>query len=275
MPKAKREPVEDVVLFQIADAERRLDLEYPVENLPTNSLLPGPAPSAAFVKDIKLRGVRSPIVLRDQGNRIEVLEGRRRIKAARLAKQTVIPAIIFTGMTDIDAHGWIVASNALRSNNDATDLGAIQKLIAAGYDDDDIRLATGAPKLTVDKVRRLAELTPGLLKAFNQGKITSSVAYSLVKLGKARQVAAETILADKGRVSTVDVEGLRVARATEQARSQSLPNMDVPVLSEVGTMRTLYCVYDDGLQLAKVFSSLTEAMGTCNGHNLYLMQRIA
>lgn len=76
------------------DVER---LEVRLADLPPDQDLLGPAPDAALASSVRRLGVLQPIlVARGADGTLRVVEGRRRIKAARAAGHATVPAIVAT-----------------------------------------------------------------------------------------------------------------------------------------------------------------------------------
>lgn len=66
--------------------------EVPLDALPSDAAILGAPPDPALVASIRQHGVLQPVLLiRADGGALWVAEGRRRIKAARLASMPTIP----------------------------------------------------------------------------------------------------------------------------------------------------------------------------------------
>jgi len=172
-------------------------------SLPDNELLIGPEPTKAFINDISIRGLLNPIVIsipetaHSTPNEAGVfdtaddppyiVDGKRRIKAARELGLDKIYAEVITGMQPIDELGWSSALNSQRHSNPAADALNIKKLLEDNHTETQIAHVLGLPVQTIRKRMKLLGLEPELMNALLDGQMTTSTAESIAKLGvKAR-----------------------------------------------------------------------------------------
>ncbi len=188
--------------------------------LPPDEELYGDPPSASMVASVRNYGVLQRILLIEGRDGYVVAAGRNRIKAARAAGLSHIPARIFPA-------GWTPAAvltlieNGERRRNPVADLVAIEDLIAHGADKAAICAATGLPPQVVDARLRLHNLIPALRTALYDGRIRISVAERAAKLSPDRQEVLAARLGESGKLRVRDVQEASQVAAREAV--QTLP----------------------------------------------------
>lgn len=127
------------------------------------TIAPPPEADAALLATIRAFGVLQPVLLRPQGNRYEIVAGRRRVRFAREAGLTEIPAEI-RKMTDAEALEAQVAENTQRAMLHPIDIWrATQQLLGAGLTLTQAGLALGLSDRETRRNERLAALHPQVL----------------------------------------------------------------------------------------------------------------
>ncbi len=167
---------------------------------------------------IKLHGVLQPINVRRSGDHFELISGERRMRAARLAGKTTIPAVIREQVPDAE-----MLELALVENIQRTDLNPLEK--AAGYREliqrlglsqEQVATRVGVQRATVTNHLRLLELPESIQLALRQERISMGHARALLALREAR--AMERML------DRVVDEGLSVRQVEELARPETDPS---------------------------------------------------
>jgi len=67
-----------------------------------------------MVESIRANGVLVPILVRQNGNTLEILSGHNRVNAARIAGLEIVPAIILSGISDAEAWVYIIETNLMQ-----------------------------------------------------------------------------------------------------------------------------------------------------------------
>lgn len=191
--------------------------------LPTNAKLAGPDPLDSMVDSIRVQGIVYPVILVDDPKGgYRVIDGRRRIKAARKAEHTEVPAFVF----ETDAVGRAAMTLVLqmqRRANAVSEYEAITELIAAGFTDfKDIAKSTGIPLARISQRMKLGSLPKPLMNALKAGKITDTVAQKAAVLTAEQQAKAVAILNEKKALTSTDVADLR--RVDVSAATAALPS---------------------------------------------------
>lgn len=180
--------------------------------------LSGPDPSTEFVESVLRFGVLQPIAVvwrmseAATPGHFEVIDGRRRVKAARTVGLERIPAYVYDADAIPSSDVLLLAMNELRSSNPIAELEAIERLVEKGASLKEITKATGLPPATIDRRLRLRAVPPSVRAAVKAGTVALSVAEEMTKLpGKAidRLVAK---LDEKGKLQMPDVRAERHIR---------------------------------------------------------------
>jgi ParB family chromosome partitioning protein len=221
----------------VAETERVKELD--VERIDPNPHQPRAKFDVGHLKElaesIKIHGILQPVVVRRAGGRYQLVLGERRLRAAKLAGKTTIPAIV----RDVgDAESL---KHALMENLQREDLNAIEE--ARGYEllksefnlaVKDIADMIGKDRSTVTNSLRLLAL-PDLIQSFiMDGRLTAGHARALLaiddeaaQIAWARKIVSENLTvreierAAPGKPGTKRRRGLRKLspqlRAIEEA----------------------------------------------------------
>jgi ParB family transcriptional regulator, chromosome partitioning protein len=153
-------------------------------------------PSPELVEQIAKLGLLQPIVVTGSPQRrYKVIEGRRRAKAVQLlaaegrwASPPRLDVVIVHGLdgADLAPAGMVLALHASRSSSPASELQAIEAILAQGNEEartiKEIAAQTGMPVQTVRRRLRLRNLIPALRAAFDLGEISVSDAEAAARL---------------------------------------------------------------------------------------------
>jgi len=153
----------------------------------------------------------------------EVIDGKRRAKAAKACEMETIPARVFDDEFAFSP-AMTVALNNLRSSNPVSEFEAIERMLEKGASEREIAKATGLSIATVRKRMKLAGLLPPLQEAFRRGEISTSVAENVATLPKLTQERLNEIRQQKGKLT-----GRDVSEAKEVARQRELGTIPMEV----------------------------------------------
>lgn len=217
----------------------------PLVDLPPNGDLISPAPSAALRRSVARLGVLNPIQVTRQGAGWRVLDGRRRIIAARAADMAEIPASVLAFNTGAPASFTVIA-HATRAENVAADVRAIQELLARGASEHDIGQATGLAPATIKQRKLLLSLVPMLMSALETGQIKASVALAAAKLPNALQLKLCDRLAS-GKLTARDVAEVRRTRVGD-AQTLILDQLPTPPSLDETWIERVRRLIDQALQ---------------------------
>lgn len=176
--------------------------ELALSELPPDAELVGPDPERSLVESISALGILEPIKvdLTDGGTTLwRVIDGVRRIKAARRAGLETIPALIrvrdITNWHDLHTVPPVLSLtlNSQRSANPAAELAAIERLMEQSSGVPEGRLpsiiaaATGMPIPRVKERLKLRRLVPELRAALAEGRLPGAIAKEASSLPEAAQ----------------------------------------------------------------------------------------
>lgn len=142
---------------------------------------------------IRQIGVIQPILVRRLGNIFELIAGERRWRAAKLAQQNVIPAIV-KEYTDREVAQAALIENIQREDlNPLEEATAFQQLIAE-FDirQEELALRLGKSQSTIANKIRLLNLTPQVKNLLSGGKLNERQARALLRV---KEEAAQLELA--------------------------------------------------------------------------------
>src|SRR3990170_4488256 len=105
-------------------------VEFKLDELPPNADLPRRPPDKAFIKDMELYGQENPILVAETERGFIVVDGNKRVKAARSLGWNRILAFV-RQMPYRQAVIMRARMNNLRTSNDMSDIIAIQEIMAA------------------------------------------------------------------------------------------------------------------------------------------------
>lgn len=199
------------------------DQEIILEALPHTQ---GSRPNRAMIDSVAAIGVVHPVVLVHDGDQFQIVDGRRRIAAAREAKLATIPARVAT----VDS--WRVPTviglilNEQRSENAYVDMVRILTLTRRGHSPQEIAAATGKPISTIKRLQKLANLNAALMSGFETGAISRSVASAAASLPPTKQKELAEVLVETGKLTMQQVEDVKRVRRDEGMVSlwDSLPD---------------------------------------------------
>jgi ParB/RepB/Spo0J family partition protein len=150
---------------------------------------------------VRERGVLEPILVRslEDNNFFEVAAGARRVRAAKEAGLTHIPAMVRT-MTDAELLEVALLENVVRHDISALDEGDAYRTLVKehGYTVEQLVEKTGKSRTVVFARMKLAELQGDARKLLTEGKLSASVAELIARLPtpKAQDEAVKALLKD-------------------------------------------------------------------------------
>jgi len=171
-------------------------------------------PPESMISNIAMNGVLEPVIVRKNGNAIEVVAGRGRTKATleanrRLVAEGKLPIFIpciLKGGTDADLFGIMVSENEIRREDTMIVKGMkARKLLNLGYLPQQIAVTFGVTRQAVDNWLAADELPQEIKDAVESGEISATAAAELAKGGQSKdeQVKQFEDLKKEGKKPTV------------------------------------------------------------------------
>lgn len=148
---------------------------------------------------IREQGVLQPIVVRQLGDKYEIIAGERRWRATQLAQLDSIPAVI-KKLDDQAAAAAALIENIQRENlNPLEESQALQRLIDEfDLTHQEVAQAVGRSRTGVTNLLRLLELPEDVKKLVDEGKLSMGHARAILGLPQAQQSTAAKEVVAKG-----------------------------------------------------------------------------
>ena len=185
---------------------------------------------AELAESIKSTGILQPVLVTRDGDRLRILAGERRVRAARLAGLTRVPAIIREKLEDRD-HLLL----ALIENLQRRDLTALEEAEAFrslrdefGMTQDQVADKVGKDRTTVANTIRLLKLPSTVRESLERGLLSAGHARALLSLSSAEDqesLAAEAIRAGLS-VRAIEARVKELLEKTGKKRSKAAKAVD-------------------------------------------------
>ncbi len=177
-----------------------------------------------LAESIKEKGVIQPIIVRENGDKYQIVAGERRFLAAKLAGLKSIPAIV-KNISDEES-----AEIALIENVQRKDLNPIEEALAYkslinkfGYTQEELAKKIGKDRATITNSLRLLNLPDDIIEKLKNGLISAGHARAILSL---KNEDDQKILADE-----IIKRKLSVREAEKAAKAQVVA--DIPEEIEV------------------------------------------
>jgi ParB family chromosome partitioning protein len=207
-------------------------VELPVERVVANPRQPRSAFEAGalegLARSIATDGVLQPIVVRDRGDgKYELIAGERRLRAARQAGLTAVPALIRRA-DEKDSLLLALVENVAREDLNAIDEARAYAALVDGFGLSVAEVATrvGRSRPTVANTLRLLDLPDDVLEHIAEGRLSEGHGRALLQ--------AEGHDAQRSLAKRAVAEGWSVRRAEAAAREQK-PAVRAPAAPRAAT----------------------------------------
>jgi ParB family transcriptional regulator, chromosome partitioning protein len=204
-------------------------LNLPVDEIEENPFQPrrefSDVEIASLAESLKQHDMLQPVLVRQVAGRYQLISGERRLRAARQAGWTTIPARVR------EADDRLVAELAIVENLQRKDLNPVEKALSfKRYLDqhrctqDDLAKRLKIDRSTIANLMRLLELPGVILDGLQRGTITAGHARALLPLGDEHEQVAFARRIETEGLSVRDVERL-VAEAVgaDEPEARILP----------------------------------------------------
>jgi ParB family chromosome partitioning protein len=222
--------------------------EVAVDLIDANPFQPRRSFSADKLKEladsIRSSGVVQPVLLRRADDRYQLIAGERRLRAARVAGLTSIPAVV-REIGDRDALELALTENLLREDLNQIEAAQGYALLQQkhGLSHEEIAERLGLDRSTVTNTLRLLRLPPEVQQMIAEGKISAGHARALLGLESAAAQLQLANLIVKQDLSVRQVESLvaqRTSNSPKVKEETEAPKIDPNVRAAVLEMeRTL------------------------------------
>src|SRR6266536_4082446 len=202
----------------------RSDSDLAYHDLPLDLLDPNPRqPRNSFdeqdlnelTDSVKAVGVLQPVVVRANGVRFQLIMGERRMRAARAAGLTTIPAVVRDTAEENLLRDALLENSHRSDLNPLEEAAAYEQLLADfGVTHDDLAVRLGKSRPAISNALRLLRLPASVQRRVAAGTLSA---------GHARAVASIPDLVQQERLADKIVsEGLTVRQAEELAKRAAL-----------------------------------------------------
>lgn len=137
---------------------------------------------AELAETIKQHGLIQPITVRKFNGRYQIVSGERRTRASRIAGLTEIDAYVHELLSDRNMAEWALIENIQRVDLNPIEVAeSYQQLLENyGYTHDDLAASVGKSRSAVTNALRLLKLPETVKEYVSEGKLSASIARSLV-----------------------------------------------------------------------------------------------
>ncbi len=162
--------------------------------------------SEALTRSVRVEGIRVPLVLRerDDGN-YQVIQGFRRLAAARDLQMRSVPAIVWRGLSEADCKRLKLMDSPAPNEQENSPLHRLQSTVRLHEDQvalKEIERITGRRKRTLQRYLRVAQ-DPRLRDAIEGKRLSIFKAEEILKAG----VDPETAIQERWTVKRIREEG--------------------------------------------------------------------
>ena len=179
----------------------------------------------SMVLSIMVHGVLEPVLVRKDGEAVEVIAGRRRVLHAREANKRLkkqgdetlrVPCMVKKG-DDGTMLGISITENEIRRDDVLSSKAEkLRRYLATGKTEKEAAIAFGVSTQTITNWSRILDLDSHVLKAIEQGKIKASAAWALADLSREEQRQELDKLLESGGGK---VTGAQAAKAVKKKRN--------------------------------------------------------
>ncbi len=205
-------------------------LQLPLTEIEENPFQPrrdfSDAEIVSLAASLKEHDLLQPILVRRVAGRFQLISGERRLRAARHAGWTTIPARVR------EADDRLVAELAIVENLQRKDLNPVEKALSfKRYLDehrctqDDLAKRLKIDRSTIANLMRLLELPGSILDGLSKGTLTAGHARALLPLGDEHEQVALAERIERDGLSVRDVERIVGERIGEEDDSEQAPDV--------------------------------------------------
>lgn len=182
-----------------------------------------PAALAQLASSIGQHGVLQPIVVRQAGDRFEIVMGERRFRASRLAGRKTVPAVVADIEPD-DRLELAIVENVQRQDLNPIELAlAYRALSETGHTQDEIGRKVSMDRSSVSNHIRLLELSPTIQTDVENGRLSMGHAKALLQVPdvEAREALRAQILREALSVRATEKAARKLAGPSKRAPRQT------------------------------------------------------
>lgn len=201
----------------------------------------GTPPSQRLKDSVERMGVLQPVILSRQADdageiQLVVVDGNRRIGAARVAGLRSVPAIVFEGLEPNTIAETTLATNSFRTSNYLAEFWALKQLERNHYKYNDIVAASGMASSTIKLRNSLSRLNRELFVALRNGQINQSEASAAAKLEVHQQEALAARFKQNGKLTRKDIQEIAPSNNPSPSSGDKIVDQLGQLASEANTL---------------------------------------
>lgn len=185
---------------------------------------------AELAETIKQHGLIQPITVRKFDGRYQIVSGERRTRACRYAGLTEIKAYVHELLSDKNMAEWALIENIQRVDLNPIEVAeSYQQLLENyGYTHDDLAASVGKSRSAVTNALRLLKLPEEVKELVTCGKLSASIARSLVSPEISDPVSLALEIIEKGMNAREVEELIRGKKASAGSETQVPTSINKP-----------------------------------------------
>lgn len=168
-----------------------------------------------FNLSVERNGVVTPIIVSETTSEsdepaFEIVDGNRRVRAAKFANISQIPAVVLMEASEDDRDRLTLISNHLRSSNFLTESNALSSLVSTGWEIRSMAFSLGIAPSKVQKIFDKLETMPADVRtAMCEGRIPVSSATAIAAWPKQVQGEVVALLRERHHVQTWAIRAIK------------------------------------------------------------------
>jgi ParB family chromosome partitioning protein len=177
----------------------------------------------SLVKNMMVYGNIEPVIVRKDGVRVEVVDGRQRVRAAREANKRLlregatpinVKVMLEKGGDERMIAVMISANEQRRDDGPMVKAKKLERFLGLGHTKDEASVVFGVTTKAIEHWEKLMDLDKTVQEAVNSGKLSAFAAAELADLPKKEQKdKLAEILASGGKVTAVRIRKARAEGA--------------------------------------------------------------
>jgi ParB/RepB/Spo0J family partition protein len=192
----------------------------------------GTKTTSGFYRSVQRHGIINPIIVAEVADAdgvigLEIVDGNRRVRAAKAARMEKIPAVVLKETSPEDRARLTLMANHLRSANFHTESLAVSLL---ADNDEEARRAAAEMGVTPSKLqgihKKLATMPAEILKAMYEGRVPVSSATSIAGWPEELQRQIVTLLQREHRLITPMIDEVRRDYERQHPPSPKTPRFE-------------------------------------------------
>ena len=207
---------------------------------------------------IKKHGIIQPLLVREDGNKFELVAGERRLRAAKIAGIKKVPAVV-AKINDTQSLEIAILENVQREDLNPLEVSkGYQRLKEEfGYTQEQVAKSVGKPRSSVANSLRLLTLPPKIQTALEKGLLSEGHAKVLLSAESTKiEALLDTII--QKQLSVRELEALVADKPTKhynkKEKSRDELNLESALSSKLGSKVTIEDKKGKGKMVIKYYS---------------------